>query len=176
MTTAKPDSPLDPDVFAHCARHSFEATRRMPCSRRSYRSMSRSSAARLLSSAWCLPPSAATSVIIRPLVGHWADRLCGESRCHDRGLVEFPGRDSIAASFHWIGTTMLANGFARHRLGVVSTPAASRSWRTSRRPVAPRRSLGGLRVGCKARRRSCFPPSLCGFSKCGSTVVSPRRF
>src|SRR4029450_6697739 len=47
----------------------------VPCSRVSYRSMSRSSAARLLSSAWCLPPSplpassSGPSSAIGPIVG-----------------------------------------------------------------------------------------------------------
>jgi len=51
---------------------------------------------------------AATSVIIRPLVGHWADRW-SEAGVMIAGLL-FQGASIFFCFIPWIGTTMLANG------------------------------------------------------------------
>jgi MFS family permease len=90
---------------------------------------------------------AASSVIVRPLVGHWADRW-SEAGVMITGLL-FQGTTIVLCLVPWVGTTMLANGLRGVGWGGLNTGGYSLLAHIapeSRRGEASDVSFGGFAV------------------------------
>ena len=99
---------------------------------------------------------AATSVIIRPLVGHWADRW-SEAGVMIAGLL-FQGASIFFCFIPWIGTTMLANGLRGIGWGGLNTGGYSLLAHIA--PQSRRGEASGVEVtlACGPRTRTVTHP------------------
>ena len=96
---------------------------------------------------------AATSVIIRPLVGHWADRW-SEAGVMIAGLL-FQGASIFFCFIPWIGTTMLANGLRGIGWGGLNTGGYSLLAHIA--PQSRRGEASGLYSGVQSASSILFP-------------------
>ena len=96
---------------------------------------------------------AATSVIIRPLVGHWADRW-SEAGVMIAGLL-FQGASIFFCCIPWIGTTMLANGLRGIGWGGLNTGGYSLLAHIA--PQSRRGEASGLYSGVQSASSILFP-------------------
>ena len=96
---------------------------------------------------------AATSVIIRPLVGHWADRW-SEAGVMIAGLL-FQGASIFFCFIPWIGTTMLANGLRGIGWGGLNTGGYSLLAHIA--PQSRRGEASGVYSGVQSASSILFP-------------------
>ena len=96
---------------------------------------------------------AATSVIIRPLVGHWADRW-SEAGVMISGLL-FQGAGIFLCFFPWVGTVMLANGLRGIGWGGLNTGGYSLLAHIA--PESRRGEASGLYSGVQSASSILFP-------------------
>ena len=96
---------------------------------------------------------AATSVIIRPLVGHWADRW-SEAGVMIAGLL-FQGASIFFCFIPWVGTTMLANGLRGIGWGGLNTGGYSLLAHIA--PQSRRGEASGLYSGVQSASSILFP-------------------
>lgn len=96
---------------------------------------------------------AATSVIVRPLVGHWADRW-SEAGVMIAGLL-FQGTTIVLCLLPWVGTTMLANGLRGIGWGGLNTGGYSLLAHIA--PEARRGEASGLYSGVQSASSILFP-------------------
>ena len=96
---------------------------------------------------------AATSVIIRPLVGHWADRW-SEAGVMIAGLL-FQGASIFFCFIPWIGTTMLANGLRGIGWGGLNTGVYSLFAHIA--PQSRRGEASGVYSGVQSASSILFP-------------------
>jgi MFS family permease len=96
---------------------------------------------------------AATSVIIRPLVGHWADRW-SEAGVMISGLL-FQGAGIFLCFIPWVGTTMLANGLRGIGWGGLNTGGYSLLAHIA--PGSRRGEASGLYSGVQSASSILFP-------------------
>ena len=96
---------------------------------------------------------AATSVIIRPLVGHWADRW-SEAGVMIAGLL-FQGASIFFCFIPWIGTTMLANGLRGIGWGGLNTGGYSLLAHIA--PQSRRGEASGIYSGVQSASSILFP-------------------
>jgi MFS family permease len=96
---------------------------------------------------------AASSVIVRPLVGHWADRW-SEAKVMISGLV-FQGVSIFLCFLPFVGTTMLANGLRGVGWGGLNTGGYSLLAHIA--PQARRGEASGLYSGVQSASSILFP-------------------
>jgi MFS family permease len=96
---------------------------------------------------------AATSVIVRPLVGHWADRW-SEAGVMIAGLL-FQGTTIVLCLLPWVGTTMLANGLRGIGWGGLNTGGYSLLAHIA--PESRRGEASGLYSGVQSASSILFP-------------------
>ena len=96
---------------------------------------------------------AATSVIVRPLVGHWADRW-SEAGVMIAGLL-FQGTSIVLCLLPWFGTTMLANGLRGVGWGGLNTGGYSLLAHIA--PESRRGEASGLYSGVQSASSILFP-------------------
>ena len=96
---------------------------------------------------------AVTSVIVRPLVGHWADRW-SEAGVMIAGLL-FQGTSIVLCLLPWVGTTMLANGLRGIGWGGLNTGGYSLLAHIA--PEARRGEASGLYSGVQSASSILFP-------------------
>jgi len=96
---------------------------------------------------------AATSVIVRPLVGHWADRW-SEAGVMIAGLL-FQGTSIVLCLLPWVGTTMLANGLRGVGWGGLNTGGYSLLAHIA--PESRRGEASGLYSGVQSASSILFP-------------------
>src|SRR5574337_525984 len=96
---------------------------------------------------------AATSVIVRPLVGRWADRW-SEAGVMVSGLL-FQGASMLFCLFPWVGTAMLANGLRGIGWGGLNTGGYSLLAHIA--PEARRGEASGLYSGFQGASSILFP-------------------
>ena len=96
---------------------------------------------------------AASSVIVRPLVGHWADRW-SEAGVMITGLL-FQGTTIVLCLVPWIGTTMLANGLRGVGWGGLNTGGYSLLAHIA--PESRRGEASGLYSGVQSASSILFP-------------------
>ena len=96
---------------------------------------------------------AATSVMVRPLVGHWADRW-SEAGVMIAGLL-FQGTTIVLCLLPWVGTTMLANGLRGIGWGGLNTGGYSLLAHIA--PESRRGEASGLYSGVQSASSILFP-------------------
>ena len=96
---------------------------------------------------------AASSVIVRPLVGHWADRW-SEAKVMISGMV-FQGASIFLCFLPFVGTTMLANGLRGVGWGGLNTGGYSLLAHIA--PQARRGEASGLYSGVQSASSILFP-------------------
>jgi MFS family permease len=96
---------------------------------------------------------AASSVIVRPLVGHWADRW-SEAKVMISGMV-FQGASIFLCFLPFVGTTMLANGLRGVGWGGLNTGGYSLLARIA--PQSRRGEASGLYSGVQSASSILFP-------------------
>jgi len=96
---------------------------------------------------------AVTSVLVRPLVGHWADRW-SEAGVMIAGLL-FQGASIVLCLFPWVGTTMLANGLRGIGWGGLNTGGYSLLAHIA--PESRRGEASGLYSGVQSASSILFP-------------------
>lgn len=96
---------------------------------------------------------AATSVIVRPLVGHWADRW-SEAKVMISGLV-FQGASILLCFLPFVGTAMLANGLRGVGWGGLNTGGYSLLAHIA--PQSRRGEASGLYSGVQSASSILFP-------------------
>jgi MFS family permease len=96
---------------------------------------------------------AATSVFVRPLVGHWADRW-SEAGVMIAGLL-FQGTTIVLCLLPWVGTTMLANGLRGIGWGGLNTGGYSLLAHIA--PESRRGEASGLYSGVQSASSILFP-------------------
>src|SRR6516164_1536984 len=96
---------------------------------------------------------AVTSVLVRPLVGHWADRW-SEAGVMIAGLL-FQGASITLCLLPWIGTTMLANGLRGVGWGGLNTGGYSLLAHIA--PESRRGEASGLYTGVQSASSILFP-------------------
>jgi MFS family permease len=96
---------------------------------------------------------AASSVIVRPLVGHWADRW-SEAKVMISGMV-FQGASIFLCFLPFVGTTMLANGLRGVGWGGLNTGGYSLLAHIA--PQSRRGEASGLYSGVQSASSILFP-------------------
>ncbi len=96
---------------------------------------------------------AASSVIVRPLVGHWADRW-SEAKVMISGMV-FQGASIFLCFLPYVGTTMLANGLRGVGWGGLNTGGYSLLAHIA--PQSRRGEASGLYSGVQSASSILFP-------------------
>ena len=96
---------------------------------------------------------AATSVVVRPLVGHWADRW-SEAGVMITGLL-FQGASMFLCLLPWVGTAMLANGLRGIGWGGLNTGGYSLLAHIA--PESRRGEASGLYSGVQSASSILFP-------------------
>jgi len=96
---------------------------------------------------------AVTSVLVRPLVGHWADRW-SEAGVMIAGLL-FQGASIVLCLLPWVGTTMLANGLRGIGWGGLNTGGYSLLAHIA--PESRRGEASGLYSGVQSASSILFP-------------------